>query len=165
MLVIVVRQQQFSSWLSRVSPGLLLTLLPAAWFQTEYNLATTDSRFLFPYVFYTRQYDSTPPFIFQSPIPEPEYRHEEMRRLYQEVAQFDKRLRSLVWLPYFVGFRFGKCWVSFGFLLWLLPFLALPEIWRNATMRGLLILWFSFLAVIQLTTWFFPHYAAPGWPA
>jgi hypothetical protein len=165
LLITVIQRKNVAFCLSRLLPGLVLTVLPAGWFQLEYNQAATGSRTLFPYVHHYQQYGISPPFFFQSRLAEPVYRHHEMRQMHRQEAAFDQQLRSIRWLPSFVGFRFGKLWANYGLLLFVLPFLTLPEIWRNKSMRCLLLISSSFLACIQLTTWFFPHYAAPGWPA
>lgn len=164
-VIAIFQRKTVTFWFPRVLPGLVLTLLPAAWFQLEYNMATTGSRTLFPYVHHYQQYGISPPFFFQSPLTEPVYRHHEMQQMHRQEAAFDQQIRSIRWLPSFIGFRFGKIWVNYGVLLFILPFLTLPEIWRNKPIRLMLLIWFSFLAIIQLATWFFPHYAAPGWPA
>ncbi len=165
LFITVIQRKNVAFWLSRLLPGLVLTLLPAAWFQLEYNHATTGSRTLFPYVHHYQQYGISPPFFFQSPLTEPVYRHREMQQLHRQESAFDQQIRSIRWLPSFVSFRFGKIWANYGLLLFILPFVTLPEIWRNKSVRSMLLIWFSFLTFIQLATWFFPHYAAPGWPA
>lgn len=165
LLLIVLRQGTLRQCLLRTVPGLALTLLPAAWFQLEYNQAITGSRFTFPYFVHDKQYFISPPFLFQPLNPEPVYRHDVIRQFHQSMVTTYEKLRSLNMLPVVLGFRFGFAWVNFGLLLWLIPMMVFPEIWHRRESRRLMLFWFSFLLMIQLVSWFLPHYAAPAWPA
>lgn len=165
ILVVVAWQGKLIVWLLRILPGLLFFLVPATWLQTEYNRALTGSATTFPYFVHDRQYFISPPFLFQSLYPEPEYRHQEIRQFHQEMADFYHVLHSPDHLVEVICFRFGQAWKSFGMLLWLIPFLVLPEVFRHSAMRWLFLLWFIFLGIIQVVTWFLAHYAAPGWLA
>ena len=162
----ILWQKQLGKWLIRVLPGLALTLLPAVWFQARYNPGgSTGSATTFPYFMHDQQYFISPPFLFQSPFPEPLYRHEVIRQFHQSMADWHQQMRTPDMLLSVVCFRFGGAWVHYGFLMWLLPMIVLPEIWARGNARWLLLLWVIFLAIIQVVAWFLPHYAAPAWPA
>ncbi len=161
----ILRQKQLGKWLIRVLPGMALILLPAVWFQARYNLALTGSATTFPYFMHDQLYFISPPFLFQSPFPEPMYRHEVIRQFHQSMADWYQQMRTPAMLPSVVCFRFGVAWVHYGFLMWLLPMIVLPELGARQETRWLLLLWVIFLLIIQVVTWFLPHYAAPAWPA
>jgi hypothetical protein len=164
-LVMTVQQRTFVHWLIKILPGLLFILVPAGWFQTEYNMALTGSRTRFPYFIHDQQYFIAPPFLFQPPFPEPEYRHDIIRRFHQHMAEQHRDMLKPENLLRVISFRFGIAWVYLGQLLWLLPMMVLPELWKQRATRWLLLLWFSFLFIIQVVSWFLSHYAAPAFPA
>jgi len=165
MLVCVLQQKQLGRWLIRILPGMMLTLLPAIWFQVQYNQALTGSMTKFPYFLHDQQYFISPPFLFQSLLPEPVYRHETIKQFHREMAIVHQQYWSPDLLLSLISFRFGIAWIHFGLLLWLIPMFVLPEIWARRDARWLLLLWVVFLAIIQVVAWFLPHYAAPAWPA
>ncbi len=165
MLFCVLRQKQLTKWLIRMLPGMALVLLPAGWFQARYNQALTGSATTFPYFIHDQQYFISPPFLFQSPFPEPVYRHEVIRQFHRGMAERYQEFRDPGMLLKIISFRFGIAWLHFGLLLWLIPFFVLPELWVRRETRWLLMLWVIFLAIIQVVAWFLPHYAAPAWPA
>lgn len=164
-LWLMVRQRQLGSWLVHLIPGLLLILLPAGWFQAEYNRALTGSRATFPYFVHDQQYFISPPFLFQPLLREPTYRHEIIKRFHHDMADWHQQFRKPSMLLSIVSFRFGIVWIHYGLFLWLIPMIVLPELWARSDTRWLFILGSIFLLLIQVVTWFLPHYAAPAWPA
>lgn len=164
-IVIIARQRLLLMGLARVLPGLLVTLLPAAWFQLEFNRAVTGSPTTFPYFAHDQEYFISPPFIFQELLPEPVYRHDLIRRYHHELADWHQQFRKLSpWVNIFF-FRVGTAWLHYGLFLCMIPFFVLPELCRRPRTRFLFLLGIAFLLIIQLTSWFLPHYAAPVWPA
>jgi hypothetical protein len=127
-----------------------------------YDYRVFGSPFTLPYSTNRATYAIAPYFVWQSPRPEPAYRHEEMRRFYH-VNEFDdyKRqasvpgflkaalIRGVVGLLFFTG----------GALL--PPFIVLPRAFRDKRIRFLVICLAVLNAGMLIENFFIPHYSAP----
>lgn len=147
-------------------PGCLLVLIPALWFQVIFNHACTGSYTTLPYLLHEQEYGGTPLFLAQSQRPDmPVYQHKELKTFHHEMLDWYQMQRDPSRMSKAYVFKFGTAWANYYCLLWLLPIVALPELWRIPAARRLLMLWIVLMVVlIGMTTWFVNHYAAPGLP-
>ncbi len=145
-------------------PWLAVMLLLAAQIG-YYNYRVTGSALRMPYVVCEETYGITPLFIFQTPKPEPQYRHAELHALHQSYLRyFESQRRSVAAL---IRATWDKIHTVLESCLWLrllaIPLLAAPwaihrDRWLRLTIPGGII----FSAAMLLGTWVYPHYAAPA---
>jgi hypothetical protein len=162
LLTLAFRQQLLGRLIGCVVPGALLVLVPVILFQASYNETITGSKTKLPYLVHEEQYSIVPVYLFQEVNPEPAFRHAIIRDFHRDMADWHNQQRTGRDWPMVVSFRFAQAWLNFGLLLWLVPVLTLPELWRRPPSRWLLLLWLVFLGILQTVCWFMPHYAAPG---
>ncbi len=140
--------------------ALLLALIGAG--MGYYFARVTGSPLKMPYQVNRETYAAAPYFLFQSPYPQPHYRHAELKKyyvdfeygLYEEGRRFvsgslaavRKVLRA--WLFYF-GFAFT------------LPLIMLPSLARDRRFRVVLPAAAVFLPLMLVETFWIPHYSAP----
>lgn len=140
-------------------------LMLAGGMMAFYNWRVTGNAALLPHMLNDQSYGIAPQFIFGKPRPEPVYRVPEIRRIYEDYLwSFEAQRRSAGALA---RATFSKLWtIAQGYLwsyLMALALLALPlalahdrRLWVVVAMGGV------FLAAQLLTSWVFPHYAAPA---
>lgn len=126
-----------------------------------YNFRVTGHALRMPYVEHRDQYAVVPLFAWQKIRPEPEYRHEEIRQMYQEEV-------DLTWgrKGFLHSFKMkllaqiqGWWWLG----LCMPPLAALPWAWRrDAWLRAALCCLGGFLLTLLTSQGVFAHYAAPG---
>ncbi|MEQ1860576.1 MAG: hypothetical protein ABMA13_11630 [Chthoniobacteraceae bacterium] len=130
-----------------------------------YNARSTGSALRMPYVVCEATYGIAPLFIFQSPKPEPTYRHAELRALQHDYLAFYRRQVQSGWT--LIAATVHKIHIVLESCLWsrllLIPLLAAPwaiagDRWLRLAIPGGLI----FSEAMLLGTWVSPHYAAPG---
>lgn len=147
--------------LRRALPASALLILTVA-FMAYYDYRVFGNVFTPPYAVNRLTYASAPHFLWQSPRPEPTYRHRVMREFYSgtELAWFLKS-RTATGLAGETGFK--AFWAeSFYFAFTLaVPLVMLPRVLRDRRIRPLLLLSGIFVAGLAVETWFIPHYAAP----
>jgi hypothetical protein len=125
-----------------------------------YNRAVSGRATTLAYVLYEREYGSVPSFLWQTSSamklgPDVFQQH----RDYQQ-KEFDKRrsLKGIVTALYAVPVSLLTFVVPIALLF---PFAMLPLVWR---VPGIMFAFGAVLLVLggmELTSWFFPHYAAP----
>lgn len=108
------------------------------------------------------QYAMAPYFLWQHLRAVPLYRHPVMRDFYEwEVEQF-RAYRSIAGFWRRTADKFWAAWSFYLGPLLTLPLLALPWIVRDRKLRLVLISGGLLLAGVLVSTFFLPHYLAPG---
>jgi hypothetical protein len=145
----------------RMAPAVALLLL-AFGFIAYYNYRVFGNAFTPAYVVNRAAYAVAPHFLWQSPRPQPVYRHEVIRQFYVDAelrwfqdeqtpfGLFQKSLRKLGIAAYFY----------FGTVL-LAPLVMLPRALRDRRIRFLVITGGVFGVGLFSETWLIPHYVAP----
>jgi hypothetical protein len=147
--------------IKRIAPAAALLVATLA-FMAYYNHRVFGSVFTPPYAVNRATYASAPHFLWQSPRPEPVYRHKVMREFYSgvELKWFEESRTPLGFLE--------KCgvkliWIelfSLGFAL-CVPIVMLPRVLRDRRMRFLVVTGFVFAAGLAIEVFLIPHYLAP----
>lgn len=158
-----VRQAQppLSVLLRRIAPAVALLLLTLG-FMAYYNYRVFGNIFTPPYKVDRETYASAPHFLWQSPRPEPAYRHKVLRDFYTgielseflEARSFSGFFKSSGKKVFLAGFFF----VSFALLA---PLIMLPRALRDRRIRFLVITGGAVAIGLGVETWFSPHYIAP----
>jgi len=133
--------------------------------QGYYNMRLTGNPAKLPYMVYEEQYAVAPFFIWQKPRPEPQYRHEYIKRHFVDYAMKEYLAQQSIG-----GFlkqtavkirRLGRDFLGRFYVL-LVPLLALPWVVRRRGWPrvGLVAIVIFGLALAQ-ETWMWDRYAAP----
>ena len=153
-----LRGQVSRALLRRVAPALALLIATGA-FMAYYNYRVFGSPFIPPYEINRLTYASAPHFLWQSPRPEPVYRHKVMRDFYSgwELHTYLEYRRNLL-----KGIALKAAALDLFFLGFaLLPMLImLPCALRDRRIRFLSATGAFFALGLGIETWFIPHYAA-----
>ncbi len=147
--------------LRRVAPAAAVLLAMLA-FMGYYDYRVFGNVFTPPYVVNRATYAVVPHFLWQSPKPEPIFRHEIMRDFYMrwELDWF-KRSRTLSGFLNTTVLKLAWAESFFlGFAL-LAPLVMLPRTLRDPSKRFLAIAALIFAVGLATETWFIPHYVAP----
>jgi hypothetical protein len=145
----------------RGAPAMALLAFAVA-FMGYYDHRVFGSVLTPPYAVNRAAYAVAPHFLWQSPRPEPVYRHKVMRELYTgwELDWF-KKSRTPSGLLQMNAFKLAWAESFFiGFAL-LPPFVMLPRALRDRRMRFLAIAALVFTIGLAVETWLIPHYTAP----
>lgn len=137
-------------------------LLVVAGMMAFYNYRVFGDVFTLPYQVNRATYASAPVFIWQSPRPEPLYRHKVMRDFYSkwELGDF-LYARTLKGFVPAATHRLGTAVFFFlGFAL-LPPLVMLPRVLWDRRVRFLVIAGAIFAVGLSMNAWLFPHYVAP----
>lgn len=150
-----------SALLLRAAPALLLLLATLASLG-YYNYRVFGNAFTPPYEVNREMYASAPHFVFQSPRPEPVYRHKVMRDFYAglELRWFQDMQTPRGFIRK-TGRKTGAAILFYFGAVLLIPLVMLPSVLRDRRICFLLITAFIFVAGLLVETWFIPHYAAP----
>jgi hypothetical protein len=157
------------SWSASVRNILLpiaIVLLPTVMAMGYYNYRVAGDAFRLPYQIHEQTYAGTPLFIWQSPPPEPFYRHEVLRELYMTYGLsiyqehrsplgFVRKMAKSLYILFFEAVNI----------------LAIPLIgtftvlttwaWRNCWARRVLLILAVFIAGLTVQTFAWLHYVAP----
>jgi hypothetical protein len=149
------------SLLLRFAPGISLLIVAAAG-MGYYNYRVFGSATTLPYTVNRATYGVAPYFIWQRPHKIPEYRNEEMRRLYsEEELNFYKKVHSLrLYFPIMLY----RCFSLLRFFAGLAMFPALIMLWRALHDKRLRIPMAFFVVMITACVtqiFLVPHYLAP----
>jgi hypothetical protein len=154
----------YAFWRRCVLPSASV-IAPAAIAFGYYNLAVTGSPFRLPYLVHAEQYAVAPVLVIQSPRPEPEYRHAELREFYVE-SEYEKtyrleqsrdgwslrvRAKLQMWWETYLGYGLTPT-------LLVLPCVLLGSR-RTQFAMATCVLVLGFVATLE--TWGFSHYVAP----
>lgn len=127
-----------------------------------YYWRVTGSPFRMTYQVNRETYATAPYFLWESPRPEPVYRHELMRDFYRwELARFEE-YRTLGGAAYRTWDKLVGSWKFYCGPLFTIPLLAFPWLWRDRKMRFPLVAGTFFLLGLAVETWTMPHYVAPA---
>ena len=163
------------SWLKTRVPGFVkilvgvgipcaVVLVPTAAGMAYLNYQVTGHIDRLPYQEHARQYAAVPPFLWQAPYQEPEYRHAELKELYGEwEADSYREQRTLV------GFLLGcrdklvdYFRAAYDTPLLFLSLLGLPWVIRSQPYRLVLLVLVLFVLALLPETYLQKHYAAPA---
>lgn len=145
----------------RAIPGAALLVL-TAFFMGGYNCRVFGSPWTLPYQVNRAAYASAPVFLWQSPRPEPVYRHKEMREFYSKWE-----LGDFLYARTPAGFV-SRTVQKFGIAMFFVygpalftPLILLPWAMRDRRIRILAAAGVVFGVGLCLNAWMFPHYLAP----
>ncbi|MGH9501048.1 MAG: hypothetical protein ACRD3L_18055, partial [Terriglobales bacterium] len=148
------RRPPLATSLSRVVAPVALVLSLAAAAMGYYNYRVTGHALVMPYQVYEATYAYAPPFLWQKASPEPNYRHEVMRKLYEGDFRDYQWKRTLKGFLEFKGMRFLMAWGFFFGATQSIGLLALPWIIHDRRMRFPLIAGAAFLFCLAGETWY-----------
>ncbi len=145
----------------RIAPALAL-LLATITFMGYYNYRVFGNVFTPPYKVDRDTYASAPHFLWQSPKPEPVYRHRVLRDFYTGLE-----LKEFLEAKTFAGFlestlkKVGLAAFFFVSFALFAPLVMLPRVLRDRRIRFLVVTGIVLAAGLGIETWFSPHYMAP----
>ncbi len=143
--------------LSHIIFPLLLFIVMTAGVVGYYNNRVTGNPFLMPHQLNRRTHGTVRHFLWQSPRPEPVYRHKEMRDSFRvEVAwfQYARSIRGLIE-------KIETMWIFYLGPVLTLPLVVFPWVLRDRRTRLLWITCGVMIVGLALEVVTFPHYAAP----
>lgn len=147
--------------LRRAAAPVVLIIATGVWLG-YYDYRTFGSALTLPYTVARNTYAVAPYYVWQSPHPTPNYRHEEMRRFYSaiETADFVK-LHS--WSGYIPSTLAKFYWVLMFFsgMALLPPLIMSRRILLDRRLRFLVICLPIWIAGLAAGTYLIPHYLAP----
>ena len=127
-----------------------------------YYWRVTGSPFRMTYQVNRGTYATAPYFLWQTPRPEPVYRHAVMRDFYRwELERFEE-YRTLGGAAYRTWDKLVGSWKFYCGPLLTIPLLAFPWILRDKKMRLPFLVGAIFLLGLAVETWTLPHYVAPA---
>ena len=145
----------------RAALPLLLILAAAAW-MGYYDYRAFGSPLTPPYKVDRAIYAMAPYYVWQSPRPEPVYKHAVMRNFYykDEIVDFNKihSLRGFLPQTIIKGVRAILFFAGFALLP---PLVMLPRVFVDRRVRFLTLCLFVLSAGMIIEVFFLPHYVAP----
>jgi hypothetical protein len=152
----------FSVSFSRVVLPIILVLAVTGAGMGYYYWQVTGSPVRMTYQVNRGAYATAPYFLWQSPRPEPVYRHAVMRDFYRwELERFEE-YRTLSGAAYRTWNKLVGSWKFYCGPLLTIPLLAFPWILTDKKMRLLFLVGAFFLLGLAVETWTMPHYVAPA---
>jgi hypothetical protein len=142
--------------------GVVLSISAAA--MAYYNLRVTGNPLKMPYQVHEETYMATPVFLWQSPRPQPTYRHEVMRSGYMEGPMSAFRCQQSLYGLLRIKASVGIAYVLHFFLrpTLTIPLITLPWILKKHSMPWVIAaLGFAWAGSLG-PTWVLPHYLAPA---
>ena len=140
----------------------VMLLLAAAGLMAYYNHRVFGNAWTLPYQVNRAEYAVAPVFLWETPRPVPEYRHQVMREFYTVWELGDFRYAQT--MPGFLAKTMQKfatvVFFFFGFAL-LAPLLMFPRVLHDRRIRYLVAAGAIFAFGLSANAWLFPHYAAP----
>jgi hypothetical protein len=154
------RQRPSAAWLLRISLGPMALLLAAAGWMGYYNYRAFGSPLTLPYTVDRNTYARAPYFLWQSARPEPVYRHEVIRRFYDEneLPSFESTHTHFFSQTLFKAIS-GALFFS-GIAL-LPPLVMVRRVLRDRRTRFLVLCLVVMSAGMLIQIFFIPHYVAP----
>jgi len=146
--------------LRRVGTPVIIILAVAAAATGYYYHRVTGSALQMTYQVNRALYSQAPYFLWQSPRPEPAYRHPIMREFYEREFQVFQQSRTLPGFIHKLGEKISTSWGFYLGPVLSIPLLLLPWTFRDRRMRFPLFASALFLLGILLETWASPHYLA-----
>ena len=150
--------------LGRIVLPLLVVLTLTGGALGFYNKRVTGSALRMPYWVHEASYATAPVFLWQSPRPEPIYRHKAIRDFHISERYAYTRQQTITGLVHGIGGKFlTLAGAYFRPLALALALAALPcVLMRDRWMRFALLLGILFMIGLLADVWMFPHYAAPA---
>ncbi len=142
------------------APAALLMVVAAM--MGYYNYRVFGNPFTLPYQVNRATYASAPVFLWESPGPEPVYRHPVMREFYSRWE-----LGDFVYFKTLAGFasrtaqKAGTVLFFFYGPLLFFPLIMLHRVARNRRLRFLVLAGGAFALGLSLSAWLSAHYVAP----
>ncbi|MGH9504728.1 MAG: hypothetical protein ACRD20_17890 [Terriglobales bacterium] len=152
----------FSVSFPRVVLPIILLLAATGAGMGYYYWRVTGSPFRMTYQVNRGTYATAPYFLWESPRPEPVYRHALMRDFYRWELQRFEQYQTLAGAARLTWDKFAGSWKFYCGPLFTIPLLAFPWILRDRKMRFPLMLGAFFLLGLSVETWTMPHYVAPA---
>jgi hypothetical protein len=147
--------------LRRTAVPLALILAAGAW-MGYYNYRVFGNPTTLPYTVDRAQYGVAPYFVWQSQRPKPLYRHEVMRRFYeqQELDEFQKIHNISGFVPQTLLKAAGGILFYAG-IIFLVPLIMLRRVLLDRRIRFLILCVLVLMAGQLVEIFLFPHYIAP----
>ena len=147
----------------RIVLPIILVLCAAGGWMGYYFWRVTGNPFTMPYEVNRQTYAIAPYFMWQSLRPAPHYHHAEMADFYLnwERSEFVAR-ESLSGLARSTFHKTIDLWNFYLGSVLLIPFFALPYVFRNRKMKFVLMASGFFLLMLIPETWTFPNYVTPA---
>ena len=145
----------------RAAFPLALIVAAGAW-MAYYDYRAFGSPLILPYTIARNTYAVAPYYVWQSPHPVPNYRHEEMRRFYNESEL--KGYQKLRTLSGFISQNLSKPGTGlmlFTGLALLPPLIMLPRVLLDRRLRFLVLCVPIWIAGVVIGVFLVPHYLAP----
>jgi hypothetical protein len=143
-----------------MAPVALLAI--AGGFMAYYNYRVFGNAFTLPYQVNRATYASAPIFLWQSPRPEPIYRHRVMRDFYSKWEMRDFQCaRTLKGFLSGTAQKLGTVVFFFFGVALLAPLSMLPWVLRDRRVRFLIVAGGLFGLGLSVNAWLFPHYVSP----
>jgi len=140
---------------------LALIVAAGAW-SGYYDYRAFGSPFTLPYTVDRAQYAMAPYFVWQSPRPEPAYRHAALRAFYYEgELDFFSHVHSL---SGFFPYTLKKIYLAFQFyagILFCVPLIMLRRVFLDRRIRFLVLCVLLLAAGMVIQNFLLPHYLAP----
>jgi hypothetical protein len=152
----------FSISLGRVVLPIILVLAATGAATSYYYWRVTGNPLRMTYQVNRDTYAMAPYFLWQSPRPEPIYRHAVMRDFYSWELERFLGYRTLGGAVSRTWDKLVGSWKFYCGPLFTIPLLAFPWILRDKKMRFPLIAGAFFLLGLVVETWTLPHYVAPA---
>ena len=140
----------------------LLVIVAAGAWMGYYDYRAFGKPTTLPYTINRATYAIAPYYIWQSPHPEPAYRHPEMRRFYydSEMKVYYKVRSWGLFLPVLLMKVFTTV-MFFGGIVLLLPLIMLRRVLHDRRIRLLVLSVFTLAAGMLIEIYLIPHYMAP----
>jgi hypothetical protein len=147
--------------LRRAAFPILLVIAAGAW-MGYYDFKVFGKATTLPYTVNRAQYAIAPYYVWQSPRPEPVYRHDEMRRFYHEdELDFFKKIHSpLGFIPLTLVKGIGG-FIFFAGTALLIPLIMVRRVFLDRRVRFLTVAVVFFAAGLLIEIFMIPHYLAP----
>jgi hypothetical protein len=148
--------------LGRIVLPVILVLAAAGVGTGYYYWRVTGSPFRMTYQVNRGTYAMAPYFVWQSPKPEPVYKHAVMRDFYRWELQRFMGYRTLGGAASRTWNKVSGAWHFYIGPLLTIPLLAFPWMLRDKKMRFPLLAGAFFVLGLAVETWTLPHYIAPA---
>jgi hypothetical protein len=148
--------------LLRLAAVPVVLLIGAGSWMAYYNYRNFGSQLTMPYTLHRATYAVAPTFIWQSPRPEPNYRHKAMHDFYavNELKEFNKFHSASAFVPGLL-IKGARVLQFYAGLVLLPPLFMLRHILLNRRLRFLLVCCLVFIAGMIAEAVLLPYYLAP----
>jgi hypothetical protein len=161
------RQPSASVLIRRTTPAAAVIFGTIVFFG-YYDYRVFGNVFTLPYKVNRQIYAMVPHFLWQSPRPEPAYRHRTFHDFYagleagSEMKWYHDETRSVLDLLESSGIKLLAAWQFYLSFALLIPFLFLPRAVRDRRIRVLVITGVVVVTGLAVETFFIQHYLAPA---